>query len=352
MVPFRLQLAEGNGPPAWDGAQRVLTVQLPKAGVATVRLSSYVNKDDLALLGVWLWSVDFLKSQATQPGDDAQLQIILGILTFTATSGLLWGITPNRELTLVHAVQQPLLAPTVLSFTAVKFTGLTFAFIGAKVRIHGRSTAKLDLLGSWQESVDRLQDPGPRTFPASTQVFDVPIVLDAPPPPPQPPETLVAPTMPIATYDQPSDLVTFNAPSAADSSNGPPAQVFLSRHEFGDTRYRRVTYQAVATTRFREYFSAALANAPGSLTRSSPLIAVDVLNSARPTAPRCCTSSRCSTGAPPPIPPAPRQSGRGPAADCAFTSHGLGSRPARASCSASCSRPTPTSRRPTRSCPS
>ena len=32
-----------------------------------------------------------------------------------------------------------------------------------------------------------------------------------------------------------------------------------SRHEFGDTKYRRIVYHSVATTRFREYLPAAIA---------------------------------------------------------------------------------------------
>ncbi|MGA8183615.1 MAG: hypothetical protein WB819_08225, partial [Terriglobia bacterium] len=55
------------------------------------------------------------------------------------------------------------------------------------------------------------------------------------------------------------------------------------RHDFGDTKYRKVGYQAVATTRFREYFPTL---APDQLTRKSPVVQVDVPNSARPARPK------------------------------------------------------------------
>ena len=52
------------------------------------------------------------------------------------------------------------------------------------------------------------------------------------------------------------------------------------RHYFNDTRHHCVTYTAVATSRFREYFSESL-----DFTRSSDPIVVDVPASARPVAP-------------------------------------------------------------------
>jgi hypothetical protein len=54
------------------------------------------------------------------------------------------------------------------------------------------------------------------------------------------------------------------------------------RHDFGDTKYRRVNYSAVATTRFAEYFPI---KDPAQLTCTSPAVAVDVPNSARPPRP-------------------------------------------------------------------
>ena len=41
------------------------------------------------------------------------------------------------------------------------------------------------------------------------------------------------------------------------------------RHEFHDTKHRKVDYTAIATTRFREYFPAAVTADPANLTRKS-----------------------------------------------------------------------------------
>ena len=60
---------------------------------------------------------------------------------------------------------------------------------------------------------------------------------------------------------------------------------FLGRHEFGDTKHRRVTYQAVLTSRFGEDFTAAgLTGA--DFTRVSNAVTVDIPSSTRPFAPR------------------------------------------------------------------
>src|SRR6185295_2937768 len=52
---LRLILREGDAVPDWKNSDRALRIELPKAEVVTVPLSSYVFKDDLKLLGVWQW---------------------------------------------------------------------------------------------------------------------------------------------------------------------------------------------------------------------------------------------------------------------------------------------------------
>jgi hypothetical protein len=60
---------------------------------------------------------------------------------------------------------------------------------------------------------------------------------------------------------------------------------FPARHEFGDTKYRKVTYRAVATTRFGDCFPDSTTS-PVDLTRTSDEFTVDVLNTATPPRPR------------------------------------------------------------------
>lgn len=53
--PFRLNLVEGSDPPQWDPGARLLTVGLPKAEIARVRLSCFVNPADLEIMGIRQW---------------------------------------------------------------------------------------------------------------------------------------------------------------------------------------------------------------------------------------------------------------------------------------------------------
>jgi hypothetical protein len=267
-LPFRLQVREGSERPSWDPAARVLTVQLPKAETATIRLSAYPLETDLPLLGVRDWMLEWLRTQPGTPTLAAALQ--------TATAGALPLLSPTRELVLVHAVQQPLKVPQLtLISPAPRDPHATFAYLGGNVQVDGKSTAKLDLLATWDEPVDGPEDAPRRTVTA--HVFEVPLHLDGESVRPD------ADPVPIASYDPPADRVQLLAPSSPGESQ---RRRFLSRHEFDDTRYREVTYRVVATTRFREYFPATLTSDARQISRTSTEVKVKVPSSAAPAPPQ------------------------------------------------------------------
>jgi hypothetical protein len=256
--PFRLVLKgipDGQTPahPQWDATTRTLTVQLPQAEVFTVRLSSYIKPSDLELLGIWQWI------EQTPGITPAQLDKLRKF----ATQGLIWLLTPFRELTLVHAVQQPLIPPTFqnLKLVAQKGNvGQTFAtLVSDPMPISGKSTMKLDVLASWQEPID---DP----------------IAQPCPQPGQPPLSL-----PTILHGQ---AHAFEVPIEPTDTQLSFTANDNRRHQFGDTKYRRVTYTAVGTTRFREYLpEEGVANGTLPITSAGPSVEVDVLNSARPDAP-------------------------------------------------------------------
>src|SRR5262245_49079479 len=129
-----------------------------------------------------------------------------------AALGRLWPITPSRELTLVHAVQRPLVEPKILQLEARRDPGASFAYLHGEVRVHGASTEKLDLIASWDEAMD---SPGPPDLqgsrPAQAHALEVPIHLGfdqrARPIDPSPDE------VPAGAYDEEDDLVRFEAPA-------------------------------------------------------------------------------------------------------------------------------------------
>jgi len=232
--PFRIVLVEGTAAPDWDPVNRVLSVKLAKAETATIRLSCQVDANDLNKLTIWNW----MQEAAFDADDVARLQAIV-------TQGQHWMVTPFREISLVHAVIQPLAPPAVETLLPKKVkVGDTFAALEGKVSIHAKSTGKIDLYATWSEPTgfgfERKNGGG--------HACEVPV------------------------HD-----VGSNGVALGDR-----------HHEFGDPKYRRVRYSATATTRFRDCF--VYPNEPpldsSELTRTTTAeFEADVLNSARPLAP-------------------------------------------------------------------
>jgi hypothetical protein len=192
------------GPPVKgsDATGPFLEVQLPKADVVQVRLSSTLLAGDLALLGLWAWAGG-------------------AIPAVQAESGEVWMLTPFQTLTLVHAVRQPLLTPEFNSPGVGREVGETFAQIGDVMDFSRKSTGKVEVYASWSEPVD--EGPG-------------------------------KPTPFLRTIDH-----TLAFPCDLDRSftGGPLEELHFDlseQHHFYDTKHRSITYSAVATSKFEEYF--------------------------------------------------------------------------------------------------
>jgi hypothetical protein len=239
---FRVRVAEQTGaapqPPHWDRTERVLTVFLAKGERAEVRYSSYLLPEDLDAHGVWDWLDDGAAGNPLRP---------------LAQHGAHWMITPPRSLVLVHAVQHPV---EPARFTALKAErdeiGQTTAeFRDGKLELHVPSTGRIDVIGSWMEFLD---DP------------DNGVVED------------------------PRESVACDLTVREGWSKGmdfpPPDPDVRARHEFGDTRHRRVKYLLRATTSFREYVRPDLTlDELSRRTAAGDECEVHVKNSARPIVP-------------------------------------------------------------------
>ncbi|GAA0345512.1 hypothetical protein [Streptomyces blastmyceticus] len=285
--PFRIQLADPGPvadpsapppapPPSWDPQARVLTVFLRQAEQTTFQLSCYLsiegNLSGLEQLGIWQWVVE-QSQQAGQQLGPGEVE--------TALQGGHRMITPFRTVKLVHATEAPLGQPKLNGddLTTPREAGTTFAYIGGTLLVHGKSTAKVDLLASWSEQIDDIDADGPVTAGRSAHVFEIPVHL---PGEDEPARDTGPDTVPIAAYEPfPQDLITLQAPSPDDESG----RAYLSRHEFGDTKHRKVDYHAVATSRFREYFPSEVADDPRRITVTGNTVRRDILSSARPAAP-------------------------------------------------------------------
>jgi hypothetical protein len=255
MRPFRLVLDEGSGVPEFseNETERVLRVHLPKAEVVKVALSCFLTDDDttqpprmLSTMKIWSWIVE------ANPANLSDLQQL-------ALDGGHWMLTPPRTLTLVHAVQQPLIEPQFQRLRVARNFGETFATLFDEMPINGKSTIKLDIEANWQEHVDDLSDKDqPQVLNGAAHAFQVPLSAE---------DT-------VATIG--TRKLIF-----------PPETIgHVSKHEFHDTKHRTVTYTAVATTRFREYFPNAITSDPANITRRSQPVTISIPSSSRPPAPK------------------------------------------------------------------
>ncbi len=244
--PFRLRISDGAGAPAYDPAQRLLTVFLPQAEMVTVRLSSFVDPADLELMAVWM--LERPVARAAQQAD--------------AEAGRHWMLTPWQLLTLVHAVEKPLTAPVIhVPSAGVAGSGVrrnvgeTFAVLSGTISNHAKSTGRLDVEASWREPIDDLAEDAPGEIAGHAHVGDF---------------LLTASENACRTDRQ-------------DSVTGVP--VHRLRHEFRDTKHRWVDYKATATTRFREYFPPEITDDRSLVTHDGPQVRLDVPSSRRPEPP-------------------------------------------------------------------
>ena len=267
--PFRLVLAEGTGPPEWHPTSHLLRVYLPKSGVATTPLSSFLHPGDLKLMGVWEWL-----REAVEPGPnlashdvDAQatLDALVGLITELSIEGGLWQLTPARDITLVHAVQQPLGQPVVTALAAGRLDGATSAYLTGSIQIHGSSTDKVTLQADWTDPVDDPAQPAPGT--ANGHAVATELSIDDPDGGP----VLVGNTI-VGDYDATSGTLVLGAGSPANS----PV------HELHDTRHHTISYTPVSASRFRDYFPPTV---PGGTSRTGVGMSAEVPASRRPDPP-------------------------------------------------------------------
>jgi hypothetical protein len=285
LKPVRLVLYEpkvATEKMAFVEANRTLRVPLAKGEAAEIWLSCYLKPTALPQLQMWRWTVEGVAAptvrkanlapadalqvhrQLHQPAALAQWSAKVSLpqasvqslqkLAGQAQQGRHWLTTPFRQLTLVHATQQPLGRPWFQHLVAAKSIGQTFAALQGDVLVSGKSTVKLEILAEWDEPVDPVAEPKPRDKHSGKPIHGQARVGE----------------MHVERDD------------ATLALDGLP-------HEFHDTKYRHVTYRAVVTTRYAEYFTPPPKTPPAKqpvFTRSSVDREVDVLSSARPLAPK------------------------------------------------------------------
>ncbi len=278
--------------PLWNSTARTLTVELPKGDKVLVELSSFTNPADLNLFEVYEWGVRpfvlkttvgrlvGLKQMANPIATvlptlvKRNMTTTMKALVATTIIGRNWTITPHDTLTLVHAVQQPVIEPKFTGYARVnRKPGETHGTLVDWMPIHGKSTAKLSVQAHWHENADdpsagvpKWKDPDgtDTSVEHEEKVFEVTV---------GPSDTSV-----LDLGLKRTRLPAFAVVRALADDPKANAQ----RHFFGDTHHRLIEYKATATSRFPEFF----ADDPNAdFARTSVVKSLHVPSSARPTPP-------------------------------------------------------------------
>ncbi|MDD8020540.1 MAG: hypothetical protein PHU81_05050 [Acidobacteriota bacterium] len=290
--PFRLRLEEGSQFARWDDSSRVLTVYLKKGESVTLRISSYFPQRFLGIQGLYRWLEKperVLPQKVLKPPrglPEGQIKTLktlqvpridLTRINTISAQGRNWLMTPFREITLIHATVQPIGRPINKSLEAQKSYGQTSAVLYGEYEIHGHSTSKVELMADWQEPVDYLSDPGPRVIDGKAHVLAFTIT-------PQMKSISFTPKLEQKRIQNSDNQQQVPKQMTATFEARPKLPVY--RHEFGDTKFRRVNYSLMATTRYQEQFPSNELPEETGYTRTSDPVEVKVLNSAPPAMPK------------------------------------------------------------------
>jgi hypothetical protein len=209
LQPFRLRLQQGTSVGVDASAARQYSITLPPATILKLRYGTVPVASRIGHMAYW---VDY------SPSADA-------------LAGRHWMLTPWREVTLVHAVPRPI-DPPAADIKLSRNIHDTFVDHEGVLQVHGRSTASVDIEASWLETQDLPSRPLPEDGKSS----------------PAAPQSAHAYQVPV--------------------EYGVDKVQYARRHELHDTRHRIVTYKPIATTRYKEYFPAALIADPANITRA------------------------------------------------------------------------------------
>ncbi|MET8506317.1 hypothetical protein ABZV60_16895 [Streptomyces sp. NPDC004787] len=217
---FRIRLSKGTPGWTWNASTRVVDVTLNPGDIYELKLSSKLpGSTDVNQFSLW----EQMTAWVTQwnNGKPADQQISLDQLRQEVIAGKHLMFTPNRPLTLVHAVRTPLKTPSITGIHVSRALNSAQATLNTTVDLSRKSVGKVDIVGEWEMPYDEGPGsgaPGTRTY--RSLAYTRPIVRE---------------------------------PGAHP---GPDILDKKGSHEFGDTKHRTVSYTAVTTSAFVEHFRA------------------------------------------------------------------------------------------------
>lgn len=208
-------------------------VEVPPGATVTLQLSSKPGANAPAVLAQLAYiDARIANDDTPQPKSYWQAQ------RAAVLAGTHAGVTPFQVLRVVHAVRTPK-GPTWASVPAtgvgrVRDAGDTFVQFNVTASFRPMETSKVEVIGRWTQWVDAGPNPD---VPPARLVFD---------------ETAFGVLLSPVNDNNPA----FTGPLFIGITGGSnPAIVHAHRHEFGDTRHRKLTYSLRATSAHAHHFT-------------------------------------------------------------------------------------------------
>ena len=259
---FKLRLIAGKRGTTFTNDS--LNIHLPPGEQQLVMLSSY--PDEKRLDHFQLIHAAFHDDRNALVQTNLNVAPILNVSNFVSEKshimqsikmGLNWPISPAKPIRLIHAVPKPVQPPEFsddLQLTNRVTGGNAIVMEDRNFKLHRVSTGKVDIFAEWDEFIDA---PGASEFPIIRRErrhcfkCDIPL-----------PDTTIDPDITHFTFD------------------------IGSRHNLPSNKHLAISYVAVATTRYREYFGDDVTSEPANLSvESEPSCELHVYNTAPPPPP-------------------------------------------------------------------
>jgi hypothetical protein len=200
-------------------------------------LNSEISAGVLDIMAVW----EQIQIKALAAGwTQKQINTLEGKIL----AGEHWMFTPWREIKFVHAVRTPLMDPilylepqkSAIGETKAEFNGLKNALWGT-VAMSRKSTARIDVNGTWTMPIDTGANRLTRSASTFSGIVDTAFA-----------ETAFSLDIARVGLGKRPDQTGTSVIATTNFEN------FDEVHEFNDTKFRAVTYEATATSHYIEYF--------------------------------------------------------------------------------------------------
>lgn len=228
---------------------RRVMLEVPKGRVQTIRIAAKLTIDDLSIAAFAHPEWHAHSSGKKRLADMTQK------LNVAAARGDTPLLAPSRDIRIVHATQRPLTNPEFgRALVLTRTPDATTAILADDALEFDRpSTGRIDVYARWEDLVDDPNDDAWRLMHNAMHAGGVRIDDDD---------------------GNPLDPAEMDEPARSPMS-----------HDFGDTKHHQVSYQAVALSRFVEFYPASLTEDADNVTRRSRPVTLHVPSTAPPAPP-------------------------------------------------------------------